>query len=337
MVAPLGYTELVRILVVRLTALGDVVLSTALVSVLRRTLPEAHVELLTEARLVALFREASSFDRVIGYDRKGKHAGMAGVARVRSELDPRYDVVVDLQGKLRTRALVARLESPKKLTLTKRSPARALLALFGQNRPIVSAHTIDLYLKVLEPLGVPFDPDARTQLRRAPRTSGKKVGLSVGATHATKCWPGDHFLDLARAIRSRYSTLEIVPIGGPSDAETVERIAREVNGRNDVPSLDVLGLWRVISDLDVLVGVDSGPTHLAAAVGVPVVALFGPTSPKRWGPRGSEHRLIAPDLSCAPCSNTGGKVCPIGTHACLRDLSVDRVLEDTVSLLERPT
>ncbi|MBI2374094.1 MAG: glycosyltransferase family 9 protein [Deltaproteobacteria bacterium] len=324
-----------RILVVRLTALGDVVLASVLPEALRRRFEGARVELVTEARFAPLMVEAAAFDRVIPYDRNGSHAGWAGVREVARAIGAeRFDAVVDLQGKLRTRALLRHVKATTKLVLAKRSPLEGMLALFGHDPPLVHAHTLDLYLSAVSTLGVAADETARARLRRAPRTHGMKLGLSVGATHATKLWPHERFLELARELRRRFPNAELVPIGGPKDKSIVDVLAAEANGRADVPSLDVVALWRVVSDLDALVGVDSGPTHLAAAVGVPVVALFGPTSPRRWGPRGPADRIVSRSLPCSPCSNTGGETCPIGTHACMREIQVAQVVAALEQALE---
>src|SRR5262249_52802024 len=98
----------------------------------------------------------------------------------------------------------------------------------------------------------------------------------------------------------------------------------------------VLGLARAIAALDLFIGVDSGPAHLAAGFGVPVVAIFGPTSTVRWAPRGDRHRVVSLALSCAPCTNFGGELCPLPTrsHECMEGLPAGTVAEAALSVLE---
>src|SRR5262249_8572387 len=104
----------------------------------------------------------------------------------------------------------------------------------------------------------------------------------------------------------------------------------------DVSALDVAQLAAEIAALDLLVSVDSGPAHLGAAYGVPVVVLFGPTSWVRWGPRGARGRALSLELPCAPCSNIGGERCPLPDHShrCMKELDVPRVLAAALEMLE---
>jgi heptosyltransferase II len=325
-----------RILVIRLTALGDVVLTEPVVRVLKSAFPGTAVDLVTEARFARALEGRTTLDTVIGFDRHGAHAGLAGIRRlVRSLPADRYRAIVDLQGKLRTRAFAKNVPAEQRLTLTKRSASGAVLSLLGRDPPIVDRHSVDLYLETLRPLGVAVESaDRRPRFVRRP--SGRReellVGLGIGATHATKRWPIERFVALAKELHAEAPRARFVPIAGPAERDLVERLRQDLPGeivsRHDVASLDVTGLFEVIEQLELMIGVDSGPAHLAAALGIPVIAIFGPTSPRRWGPIGEEHRVVTLDLSCSPCSNIGGERCPIPAraHECMTALSVERVL-----------
>lgn len=333
-----------RILVIRLSALGDVVLVEPVVRALRSRLPGVQLDLVTDARYATWARRAMGFDHVVGYDRRGEDAGWAGTSAVLGRLPaPRYDVVVDLQGKLRTRALAWRVPARRHLTLQKRSLAEGVLALFGRDPPLADRHTTDLYLSVLRPLGVdPAKADRRPRLAPPPaalRRPGFRIGLAPGATHATKRWPAERFGALAEHLFEGLHEAEFVLVGGPEDRPLFEAIlaaTRAPFDPLDVASQDVEGLSRTLASLDLLVSVDTGPAHLAAALGVPVVVLFGPTSPVRWGPIGPDHRAVSLGLPCAPCSNTGGPGCPdpARAHACMRDLGVAQVIDAVYGVLE---
>lgn len=127
--------------------------------------------------------------------------------------------------------------------------------------------------------------------------------------------------------------MSFVAIGGPNDRTVLDAMRAEAGAAAfeplDVSKLDVDGLATVLASLDLLVSVDSGPAHLAAAMDVPTVVLFGPTSFVRWGPRGGPHQVVSLALDCAPCSNTGGARCPRPErdHACMRDLKPARVID----------
>jgi heptosyltransferase II len=326
---PLG-----RILVIRLTALGDVVLVEPVLRALRRLLPGSPIDLVTEARYADFAKVALGADEVIGWDRRGEDAGWGGVARVKSRLPgDRYDLVVDLQGKLRTRALAHRVDADRRFFLQKRSPMKALLAVLGHDPPEHGTHSTKLYLDVLRPLGSLDGFDPKPSLRGPPRATQKRIGLCPGASHATKEWPQGRFAELAARLKIAHPSVEVVPIGGPAERAQLESL--QGLSPIDPTRLDVLALAELLATLELLITVDTGPAHVAAGLGVPVVVLFGPTSPVRWGPIGEQHRVVSLGLDCSPCSNTGGPACPRPdrAHACLDDLSVDRVLEVASAVL----
>jgi ADP-heptose:LPS heptosyltransferase len=335
-----------RFLLIRLSSLGDVVLTEPVVRALRSKYPGATIDLLTDARYATLGREFFGVDAVTAYDRRGADRGWSGLGRVIERLPSKhYTAVIDLQNKVRTRMLARRLDAPQKLVLKKRSFVQGTLAVLGHDPPIDDRHQVDVYLSLLSKLGIdpPRDPRARGKrpeplFSRSRPDDGIWIGMSPGATHATKRWPIARFLDLARSLTERVPRVRFVPIGGHADRDQIDAI-KSGDGLalagGDTADLDVGGLLRAIASLDLLISVDTGPAHLAAAIGVPVVVLFGPTSSVRWGPRGAEHRAVSLNLSCAPCSNTGQEVCPLSSrsHACMEDLGVQVVLDAALTVL----
>jgi ADP-heptose:LPS heptosyltransferase len=99
----------------------------------------------------------------------------------------------------------------------------------------------------------------------------------------------------------------------------------------ELPALAVL-----VARCQLVISNDSGPVHLAQAVGVPVVDVFGPTSPERWAPRGPQARAVSLRLACSPCTNHGGEHCPLGHHDCLRHLDAETVLRAARELVAEP-
>lgn len=309
-----------RALVIRVSALGDVILTEPVVRALKATHPGISVDLVTDQRYATLMRRAG-YDQVFAYE-------------ARQSLQGPYDLVVDLQGKLRTRVLARRLEAKRRLTLTKRTPGRALLTLVGHDPPIADRHTTDIYLGLLDGAEV----DRAPRLRRDARPDSLLIGLSPGATHATKRWAPERFGALADRLQAERPKARFLPVGGPRDQELLDAMTRGSSARFEpsTAAADVAGLAAAMERLSLLVSVDTGPAHLAAALGVPVVVLFGPTSPVRWGPIGPAHRTVHEDLECAPCSNVGGPVCPLpgSPHTCMAALDVDEVLRAVQSALE---
>jgi lipopolysaccharide heptosyltransferase II len=336
-----------RILVIRLTALGDVILVEPVIRALRARFPERAIDLLTEARFASLGPAFFGADQVIGWDRHGEDRGLRGLSRVVERLPSRrYAAIVDLQNKVRSRMLAGRLDADRRVVMRKRSALEGIGAIFGRDRPIADRHTIDLYLAALAPLEIAADRGAKPRAGRPMPLFERGfaralIGLAPGATHPTKRWPIERFAELADRIDGAIEGAEMLLVGGQMDRDVLAAVragARRARIRgDDVTALDVGGLARAIASLDLLVGVDTGPAHLAAAIGVPVVAIFGPTSPVRWGPRGDEHRVVSLALECSPCSNIGGDVCPLPSrsHECMRGLGVDRVLEAALGSLRR--
>jgi heptosyltransferase-2 len=119
----------------------------------------------------------------------------------------------------------------------------------------------------------------------------------------------------------------IVLAGGPPDRAELDAFRRALGSpvAADLTDLPVDALAAALAGVEALLACDSGPVHLAAAVGTPAVAIFGPTSPERWGPPPPGRALALP-LECAPCSNHGGARCPKGHHRCMLDLGPDTVL-----------
>lgn len=326
-----------RILVIRLTALGDVVLAEPVARALGQRFPGYAIDLVTDLKMVPLLTQAGAFDRVEAYDKKGADRGLLGPWRVRRRLAPHYHAVIDLQGKLRTRALSHLVSAEHKLTLKKRSFGAALWTLIGRRRPITDRHTIDLYLDLLAPLGLgrgslPKDVTPRLRLPAPARAGLRRVGLGIGASHPTKRWAPEQFRALVAGILARAPNVSVTLIGGPQDRAELERVRQLLPPAaldpRDATQLDVAGLASLIGELDVMVSVDSGAAHISQGLGVRTIVLFGPTSPLRWGPRAAPHRAISLGLDCAPCSDVGGPACPRPdrAHACMRELPAERVV-----------
>ena len=151
------------------------------------------------------------------------------------------------------------------------------------------------------------------------------VGLFPGAEWGpSKQWPWRRFAALARELRRRRPDVRIAILVGPKETWLGVRIHEESGKLHPVigPDLDLAALAGVVAHLDLAVSNDSGPMHLAAALGVPTVALFGPTDPRRTAPAGEGHALLHRDLWCSPCFR---RRCPLLHHRCLKSIEVEEV------------
>ena len=326
------------ILVIRYSALGDVVLATSVLEPLRERYPQARIEWVTDALYAPLLEGLPELARVHRIAREGPDSALALAGRLRG----RFDAVVDLQNKVRS-AVVARAAAPLRTVFRRRTAMRALLALFGSDPPLVRAHATQLYAEALAPLGVSRAGPVKVSLSAgavalaADALRGVEppaVALAPGARWATKRWPAERFAAVADQLAGLGIRIELC--GGPSDRDAFAAFRAVVRApvAADLSFLPLDALAAAIARVQLLVTCDSGPVHLATAVGTPVLALFGPTSVTRWGPP-PPGRALSLGLPCAPCANHGGDYCPEGHHRCLGDLAPEAVLAVARDMLRR--
>jgi heptosyltransferase-2 len=166
--------------------------------------------------------------------------------------------------------------------------------------------------------------EGRRALERAGIKEGEQaVGLAPATARAqARRWPADRFGRLARRLQER--GMSPVVVVGPGEEQLAEDVAAVTGTVLPVvgSGLDVAALGGVVSRLDALVANDSGPMHLAVIFGTPVVALFGPSDPRRTAPLGTGHEVVSRNLECSPCTSHR---CALGHHECMRSISVDEV------------
>ena len=314
--------------------------------------PEAQITWLVEESAADLLIGHPAVNRVLVSYRKtwlrdlrsGRvfHAltGFAGF--IRELRDTRYDLVIDFQGLLKSALWVLLSRGVRKAGFGEgmEHAEYSYLAL-NERIPAVdmNQHAIDRSLLLLKGIGVPA-ADVRygvaisaqheseaLMLLRACGIQGedRMVAINPMARWPTKLWDAESFAALADRLEGE--GIRVVFTGGPSDGPALDEISRLMTGRNrrldGKTSLNQLAaLYR---RAQVVVTTDSGPMHLAAAVGTPVVALFGPTAPWRTGPYGPNHIVLRADLSCSPCFKKQCLTSVYEERACMKRLTVDQV------------
>ena len=227
-----------------------------------------------------------------------------------------YDLVVDLQGLLRSGLLAALTGAPRRIGL---SDAREGAGLF--HNEIISVpriHAVNRYLRAAVHLGGGTTP-VEFPLGLAPeRTTDGYVAINASARWETKLWGDDKFADLIRQLPKE----RIILTGSAAEAERIGRLAHGC--RNLAGKTDLFELAQWYQRCAVVVTNDSGPMHLAAAVGTPVVAIFGPTDPSLTGPYGSGHAVLRAAVPCAPCFK--GQCRNSDPMVCMKQVSVAEVL-----------
>jgi len=319
------------VLVLRFSAVGDVVLTAPAIHALRAAWPDARIVYAVKQRLAHLVEHNPHVDQVIGL-RDGE--GPLSYARRLRAVRP--SVVLDLHGKIRSRILRALLPGIPKVVWHKRDFRDTLpvkLALRPYRASMLFAHR---YHAAVEQVVGHELPKGKLQYFLGPhdlevadaalRSAGidparPLLGLSPGANWATKRWPVERFAGLARRALGR--GIQVAVQGSASEADLGRAIAQLAPGAVDLcGKLDLRGLGGFIARCAAFAANDSGPMHMARALGVPTLALFGSTDPAMFDFRG--HEVLFAGVSCAPCSFFGRRRCPRGHFRCMLDLGEER-------------
>jgi heptosyltransferase-3 len=329
------------ILVIKLRAVGDVLLASIVLQNLRAAFPDARIDVLTERAGKDVVAGHSAVNEVVVYDR----SRMSGLQLILSVRKRHYDLVIDLFGNPRT-ALVTRL-SGARVRVGYRFRGRAYAYTIIAEPRGDTVHNTQFNLDALEAMGVPivdrnlrFTPHQEHRLyvsgflEREGLTGRTLVALNAGGGWYTKRWRNESFAELADRIAAHYGWTVVLP-WGPGQLPDVEAIAGRARCKPFVPPATSLPqLAALFEKCAFVVSNDSGPMHLAAAVGTPVLGIFGPTRPELQGPYGSHNATVRLDgLDCLGCNLTK---CPIG-NPCMINLSVDTVLESFGRLVGRNT
>jgi lipopolysaccharide heptosyltransferase II len=318
------------ILVVQTAFLGDVVLTTPLLSALAAR--HGPVDVVTTPGAAVLLEGHPAVRSVIAYDKRRAARGWRGIARLGRELRARrYSRVYLPHRSLRSAALALWSGAPERIGF---SDAPAALTYTRRVPRAQTGHEVERLLALGKPDSEPAAPvslplTADDQARAGSWLSSRGIGsrfvaIAPGSVWATKRWP--YYGELALRMNR-----PVVVVGGPEDAPLAHAIV-EATGGNVVSAAGELTLREsaaLIARAAVLITNDSAPLHLATAVRTPVIALFGPTVPEfGFGPRNpGDLSLGHGSLECRPCSRHGPSRCPLGHHRCMRELSVDAVFE----------
>ncbi len=318
-------------------------LTSGVLEALRRALPEAHIIYVTKAAMAPVIRSHPAIDELLLLE-KGESS--SSLRRRLKALQP--DAILDLHGKLRSRALRTLVPASRRAVWHKRDFTEALVVRL-RLRPYRVTKTIaaryhealeELLGESLEAGHLFFQPEEEALQKARARleeggidfSAGPVVGFSPGAMWETKRWPAEYFIELAQKAMAEGA--QVFLTGSPAEAALCGQIARGAPGVVDLAAkMNVPEFSASISLCHAFVANDSGPMHLARAQGVPTLALFGSTAPAQFDFTG--HELLWADVDCAPCSLYGLSKCPRGDFRCMRDLNPERAFSALQKLLER--
>jgi lipopolysaccharide heptosyltransferase I len=335
-----------RILLIKPSALGDIVHTLPVLNLLRRRWSEAHISWLIGSAFADLVRGHPQVDEVITFDRKqfarawySPRAAMALGQFVRELRRHQFDLVIDLQGLLRSGILARLTRAAVRVGF---SNAREFSHLCYTHRvPIHSMeqHAIERYLSVTESLGCGRGPiefhfhlsdQDRSRIDDLLKGVDRFAVLLPGTNWVTKRWPVESFASIVPTLRDRFGLTAVIA-GGPD----VHPIAQEL-GRAQLSVIDLVGktslreLVALLERSSLVIANDSGPMHIAAALNKPLVTMFGPTNPVRTGPYERSGSVLRVDIPCSPCYS---RKC---SHvSCMKWISTDRVQELAALQLDR--
>lgn len=324
-----------RILLIRLSSLGDVVLATPIPRLLRNHFPEAAIDVVVAEEFADVWRANPRIDRVITVDRSRGPVRSARI--VANQFATTYDVVIDLQRNVRSYFLrgnrAQRLLRYSKCRLQKLS----LVWLKHSSKPL--PHICKRYIDAIAVLGVTDDgeglevwlPEERGSTvyppaqRRPPE--GRILGIAPGARHMTKRWLSDRFVSVAQYFQKQQ--WQVILFGSNSERILCEQIASGLD-----PALTTIAAGctiydalRMVDRCTLVVSNDSAMVHLAAARRVPVVVIYGSTVPALgFTPYRVPHRIVEADVACRPCTHIGRSRCPLGHFECMQQVHVQSVV-----------
>jgi heptosyltransferase I len=317
-----------KIAIVKLSALGDVIHALPVARALRRARPDLHLTWIVEAREYALLEGHPDLDTVVPVDTRrwrrlirrpsGAREVLGKVGRLHGRIRrSRFDVALDLQGNIKSGLLTAYTGAGLRIGFTASHCREGLNCLFTNRRvrpPASAVHVVDQCLALLEPLGFPpgpvefHVPVPQLATRRMDDFLGEQgvksrdllVAVNPGAGRANKLWPVDHFRQLVDRLAVE-PNVRILLLWGPDEIHMARQIRDGASARVVLaPPTDLHELAALLGRSSLMVASDTGPLHLAAALGTPSLGLFGPTRAERNGPYGPRSRgLQSPDGTMA--------------------------------------
>ena len=306
-----------RVLIVRLGALGDVVHAIPVAAALRRAFPRARIDWLVSAKHREILDLVPVIDRrLVINDRGGASGGASLAAAVRELRHARYDVAIDLQGLIKSALLARASGAPRVLGFSSRYARERAARIFyteahdpgrgGLYDPRETRHVVEINLGLLTLVGIttarpefPIDEppsDAARAMRE--RTGGRYALLIPGAAWPNKRWPPERLAAVAIELRQRHGLTSVV-LWGPDEAPLAAAVAAAAGGAAIVsPPTTIADLVALARGAALMVSGDTGPTHVAAAIGTPIVGIYGPTRPARNGPLSALDITVSRDAVC---------------------------------------
>jgi heptosyltransferase-2 len=322
-----------KILIIRLSSLGDILLTTPFIRAIKTQFPHIKIDMLIREEYADVIKLNPYIDKKLLYKKDDK-SNSALLEELRNN---NYDLVIDLQNNLRSKKVIASLKT-NSVKFDKRSFDKFLLVNFKINKlreapqiPVRYSNTIQNFKLDDKGLDLFTNKSANTEI------IGKNnlIGFCPGARHYTKRWPKEYFIELGNKLVEK--NFQILLFGGRSDRKICQEICESVPGSIDLSNDD--DLLQTSADMKLCSAVvcnDSGLMHTAAASGTKVLVIFGSTV-KEFGftPFNCNHLILENNsLTCRPCSHIGRENCPQKHFNCMNDIYPTKVINTLLELLK---
>jgi lipopolysaccharide heptosyltransferase I len=339
-----------KILIIRLSSIGDILHCTPVVKSLKAAWPKCQITWLVGEASQELIKYNSYIDEIIVWSRESFEQQLRKLAVLKTYnlwrdlqqvLAPRnFDALLDIHGLFLTGMIASQVQAKRRIGMSEAGEFNSLF--MTETAKPLGKHIVERYLGVLQPLGITSVEDRMTLVisdnsRRFAVKFFADAGvlpvdqvavLVPGTTWPSKNWPTDFFAQVAAILAKKF---RIVLCGGKGEIKLGQEIQAQagVTVINAVDRTSVLEMAAIIEGAAVVVTGDTGPLHIAAALGVPTVALFGPTDPEIYAPLGPQHAILFNKLACSFCHKV---ICPLGHGRCMLSITPEAVVQKVYSV-----
>jgi len=334
-----------KILIIRLSSIGDILLTTAFIRQTRQTFPNAEIDFVVKKKFSELIRHNPNIDNLFEYD-DSKNISLSEFVKLFN--GRAYDYVFDLHNNFRSIYLRQKISAKKKFHIRKDKLAQTVFVKFKWRRYIQLKSIPERYLEVGLRAGIQDDgkgleiywdeknesPVIEYVKKMKIDMTRPAIGIAPGAGYFTKQWPIEYFERLIGHINTD-GGFNIILIGGDNEIELAKQLNHIPNVYNFTGKLNILESGIAISKLKCLVSNDSGMMHMATAVHTPVIAIFG-SSVKEFGfyPYRADGFVVEnKNAKCRPCSHVGKNTCPKGHFMCMNDIQPEEVYKKMMELI----
>lgn len=327
-----------HILIIRPGAIGDVIVTLPTIGAIRKHFHNARIEIMGYASFLEIAKGRFYADTISRFDQADIAALFVKVPEISASLKKRF---------CSFDAIILFVSDKEQILLENLRSAGARFIINYDPFPSYTEriHIVDYFLKFLDLLNIPCsnkipkiflcDADVRFGDNfiddKIIDSTKMLIAIHPGSGSRQKCWPVGRYAELILRLKDKIDA-QIIVISGPADSEIIEKLKSKVNDKIViVDQLSLPNLAAVIKKCNLFIGNDSGITHIAAAVGTPVIAIYGATDPEVWGPRGVRVRILYNKAHCSPCLPDNRRSC--FSQICFEDITVENVIHEIKKII----